>query len=119
MVMMILNALKNFVAFLVILFFLATVVFFLAFGGKRSNVPVWIGGKPPLKTAEEKTTEQISFEFQQRLSDIKRIQLDQGLFESKEFIQLQSFKKDPIFIDSGVANPFGRLGDTVSVPAKK
>ena len=121
--MMILNAIKNFIVFLVILVFIAAVVFFLGFRGDATKLPSWLGFAQDEKSlvVATTTTDVLYNEFNQRLNDIQSISLNVDLFTSSStngFQKLKSFGvKEPTFLDFGVNNPFGKLDDTV-IPKK-
>lgn len=115
---MILNAIKNFIVFLVILAFVAAVVFFLGFKGDVNVLPSWLGFAPAETNLVATTTTDVLYaEFHQRLSDVKSITLETDLFTGSStngFEKLRTFGvKEPTYLDLGISNPFGKLNEKV------
>lgn len=125
MVMMIVNAIKNFIVFLVILAFVSAVVFFLGFKGDTTQLPSLFGFSFEDKNLVEATTttDVLYNEFNQRLNDVQSITLNTDLFTGSStngFQKLKSFGvREATSLDLGISNPFGKLDDQVIIPSKR
>lgn len=105
------SIMKRIVVVFMIILFLVTGYFFLYLKGDKNKLPDLPFIEKTASTTSEISSEDEIIKLQQHLSELKKINIDSGFFNSSVFKSLKNFKEPLPKLKQGRINPFAPMGE--------